>query len=91
LPARGRLKNERACRVAENGATGSLDVQGFGSGTFGRAARGLSLGHPLSVMTAVVVVMTPVAMMPVATLTEGAAAAGHENDESEKGTDLLHS
>jgi hypothetical protein len=58
--------------------------------TDGRAASGLSLSHPLAVMTTVVVVVTPVAMMPVAALPEGGAAAGYENDESEKGTDLLH-
>jgi hypothetical protein len=40
---------------------------------------------------ATVVVMTVVPMMPVvAALPEGGAAAGHEDYESEKGTDLLH-
>jgi hypothetical protein len=55
-----------------------------------RAATAPSLDHTLAVMTAVVV-MTVVAMMPVvAALPEGGAAAGHEDDESEKGADLLH-
>jgi hypothetical protein len=56
-----------------------------------RAANGLSLDHPLAVMTTVVVMMTVVAVMPVvAALPEGGAAAGHEDGESEKGADLLH-
>ena len=57
----------------------------------GRAATALSLGHTLAVMTTVVVMMTVVPVMPVvAALPEGGAAAGHEDDESEKGADLLH-
>jgi hypothetical protein len=58
--------------------------------TDGRAANGLSLDHPLAVMTTVVVVTVVPVMTVVAALPEGGAAAGHEDYESEKGADLLH-
>ena len=57
----------------------------------GPAATALSFNHLLAVMAAMMTPVVVVTVMPVADgLRENAAAAGHHEHESKKGTKLFH-